>query len=428
MSDTWSPQQRVIEKQLASLKTVIGTEETVRWFSSEAYSRGLIDSHVHKGSNEVGHSAAAKAGAVWDALLNRMKTGDSENTFQSILDIFNKEMATQYVVEKLKVALSLELQCYNSEHNKPASVRSDGASKCWRYSIPDKNDLNASTCTRSVDHNSEALPKNMVDNSQAFPSQHDENGTGSKSSIQEEQSSASAQLVTPQEAQVSYDNFDRAIEQIKLAQIAGAAKDEEMKELKSKYDEKCKEVQKLTSELEESRQEKQQLCKKICQLETEAKEYKIKVDNLETEVGDLKSRVKTLEESIKDKEVEKERLLKEKAMMETELWKKKHELSESVAEKERLKREAAENQSRIAVFQAREEVEIERLKREAAEEEVEKIRRQSFGAVESLQRQFSQQSLSKDEEVKTLQKQGTDKDLEIQQLREELQVLKSQSH
>ena len=137
--------------------------------------------------------------------------------------------------------------------------------------------------------------------------------------------------------------------------------------------------------------------------------------------------------------MEKERLLKEKAMMEielwkerammeTELWKKKHELSESVAEKERLKREAAENQCRIAVLQAREEVGIERLKREAAEEEVEKIRRQSFGAVESHKRQFSQQSLSKDEEVKTLQKQGTDKDLEIQQLREELQILKSQPH
>ena len=188
------------------------------------------------------------------------------------------------------MALSSEIQFYNSERNKSASVRSDGARKYWRYSIPDKNGLNASA--RSVDQDTEALPKNTVDNSQAF--QHDENGTGSKSSIQEEQSSASAQLVTPQDTQVSYDNFDRIIEQTKLAQS-------EMRKLKSKYDEKCKEVQKLTSELEESRQEKQQLCKKICQLETEAKEYKRKVDHLETEVDDLKSRVKTLEGSIKDK-------------------------------------------------------------------------------------------------------------------------------
>ena len=394
MSDTWSspsPQQRVIEKQLARLKTVIGTEGTVGWFSGEAYSRGLIDSHVHKVSSEIGHSAVAKAGELWDAILNRMKTGDSKNTFQSILDIFEQELSTRYVVEQLNVALSLEI------HSKPASIRSNGA---MTNSVPDKYDLNAST--RSFYQDPEALPKNTVDNSQAF--QHDENGTGSKSSIQEEQSSASAQLVTPQEAQVSYDNFDRAIEHIKLAQIVAA---EEMRELKSKYNEKCNEVQKLTCELKQSEQEKQDLCKKICQLETEAKVYKRKVDHLETQVGDLKSRVKTLEESIKDKEVEKERLLKEKAMMETELVKKDLELSRSELEKERLKRELAENQSRIAVFQAG--------------EEVEKIRKQSFSEIQSLQRQFSQQSLSKDEEVKT-------KDLEIQSLREELQVLKSQSH
>ena len=47
--------------------------------------------------------------------------------------------------------------------------------------------------------------------------------------------------------------------------------------------------------------------------------------------------MKTLEDSIKDKEVEKERLLKEKAMVETELWK-------GEAEKERLKKEEVENQ------------------------------------------------------------------------------------
>lgn len=396
MSDT--PQQRVIEKQLSSLKVIIETDETVRWFASEAFSHGLIDSSVHKATNTVGSTAAFKAASVWDALLNRMKTGDSENTFRLILEIFGQETSMKYVVEKLQEGLSSEIDaCNSAERNKPAPVRSaygmDAGSKCLTSPsnlIAPVRSLHQDVETTSTADSGRAASPHIFLNNEV--------------GIQEEQPSATAQLVTPQQAQTLYDNFDRAIEQIKLAQIAAATKDEEISALKLKYEEKCKEVKQLTSKLEQSHQEKQQLCEKIFQLEK-------KVDYLEAEVGGLKSRVKVLEEYIKDKEVEKERLLKEKAMMETELVKKELDLSRSEVEKERLKREAAENQSRIAVFQAKEEIRKQSLDHEAE--------------IESLRRQLSEHSLCN--EVEILRQQSTDKDIEIQSLRTELQVIKSQS-
>ena len=393
MSDT--PQQRVIEKQLGSLKVIIGTDETVRWFACEAFSRGLIDSSVHKATNTVGFTAAFKAASVWDALLNRMKTGDSENTFRLILEIFWQETSMKYVVEKLQEGLSSEIDaCNSTERNKPAPVRSacgmDAGSKCLTSPSAPVRSLHQDVETTSTADSGRAASPHIFLNNEV--------------GIQEEQPSATAQLVTPQQAQTLYDNFDRAIEQIKLAQIAAATKDEEISALKLKYEEKCKEVKQLTSKLEQSHQEKQQLCEKIFQLEK-------KVDYLEAEVGGLKSRVKVLEEYIKDKEVEKERLLKEKAMMETELVKKELDLSRSEVEKERLKREAAENQSRIAVFQAKEEIRKQSLDHEAE--------------IESLRRQLSEHSLCN--EVEILRQQSTDKDIEIQSLRTELQVIKSQS-
>ena len=292
----------------------------------------------------------------------------------------------RFIVEKLQKELRSESELTKHEHNESKSAP-----------------------TRSIHQDLET--KCTVDSSRAFVQfPQEESCPANKPSIQEEQSLGAAQLVTAQEAQASYDNFDRAIEHIQLAKNYAASKDEEMRELKSKYEDKCKEVTRLTNELEQSQQEKQQLCNKISKLETEAKEYKTKVDHLEAEVGDLKSRVKTLEDSIKDKEVEKERLLKEKAMMETELVRKDLELWKSAAEKEQLKREAAENQSRITVFQA--------------QEEIERVRRESVCEIESLQRQLSLQSLGDSE----LQKQSIDKDAQIESLRKELEVLKSQSH
>ena len=393
MSDT--PQQRVIEKQLGSLKVIIESDETVRWFACEAFSRGLIDSSVHKATNAVGSSPASKAASVWNALLNRMKTGDSEHTFRVILEIFRQETSMRYVVEKLEDELRSEIDaCNSAERNKAAPVRSahgiDAGNKCLAY----PTSLIAPVPMRSLQEETSTADTD----SGRTASSNDEGG------IQEEQSSASAQLVTPQQAQTSYDNFDRAIEQIQSAKLASAAKDEEISVLKLKYEEKCNEVKRLTSELEQSHQEKRQLCEKIGKLEN-------KVDKLGAEIGDLKSRVKELEEYIKDKEVEKERLLKEKAMMEIELVRKELDLCRSEVEKERLKREAAENQSRIAVFQAKEEIQKQSLDHEHE--------------IELLQRQFSQHSLCK--EVEILRQQSTDKDVEIESLQNELQVMKSKS-
>ena len=137
------------------------------------------------------------------------------------------------------------------------------------------------------------------------------------------------------------------------------------RELLLKYEEKCKEVDRLNAELEYSKQQLEDLRKKNCELE-------IRVDHLEEELIQLKSSMKKLEDSIKDKEVEKALLEKEKANVETDLWK-------AQAENERMKRVAVE----FEAGQARKEVEI-------------------------LRRRLSKHSLGKENEVETVGKQNTD--------------------
>ena len=103
----------------------------------------------------------------------------------------------------------------------------------------------------------------------------------------------------------------------------------------------------LNAQISELLQEKQQLCTKICQLENETKEYKTKVDLIEAKLSKLNDRVDELNIIIKDKESEKERLLKENALIELKLQKKKTEVAKQERDKEQAKRQLAETEHQL---------------------------------------------------------------------------------